>query len=620
MGVRPGHADRNVGATVSPQASPWSPWRMLQFLVRRVIVDPVREGRLRDTGWSAGLRAVVAAGIVCFAVAVGMTVFAQQIRTHTQLVLQVDSTVPVMALPILVVIFLFAMTCLFTAGLHMTLWVRIPVTLTTLAVLIQPLELADGWQSSDFVVAAGMGMTVLLVAVRWRGAFVWWEFVAALTIIGTTVVVPMMLISQASTPTVRPMLMYGAVLQVSTLLWTLAVPVSFLAGAAMAELTASTVTWSVTTVWQGLNVWRRRILPFGLGLMLVLVLGWAARLVWGIYQQDLDYHWPMVLAGAAYGALPLVCCALVSRRADRAAQESATSRPDPDDVPGAWGGFAPVLALIFAVGILGDSFLFTIAREFGLGEWIQPLVAWSEHPWNSPVRSILTSLAVFSGAWWLAGKGNRIVPMGLAAFAGLLLTDMTLSRLGIAWSYVGLLTGIVLAVVVIFGWLWARRELTAERGLALLTVLLLAWVFEYRDVIFEPLTAIIGLAGVGSALLVGLVWRLLTDNGYTHGDSARFPQAGRVLVALANVTFGVAVLALDALMGGAWVGDLVPFEGAGDRYLGVSMFLTVMYAGLALALRGRALRPTDVTPEPVDEGNQFPSVRGDELWHTGWRD
>lgn len=605
---------------MSPQVNPRTPWRMLQFLVRRVIVDPVREGRLRDTGWSAGLRAVVVAGIVCFSVAVAMTVFARHIRTHTQLVLQLDATVPVMALPILVAIFLFALTCLLTAALHMTLWVRIPVTLTTLAVLIQQLEVSNGWQPSDFVVVVGMGLTLLLVAVRWRGTFVWWEFVAALTIIGATVVVPLMLISQASTPSVRPLLMYGGVLQISTLLWTLAVPVAFLAGAAMAELTASTVTWSVTTVWQGLNIWRRRILPFGLGLMVVLVLGWAARLLWGQYQQDLDYHWTMLLAGAAYAVLPLVCCAVVSRRADRASVARVTSRPDPDDVPGAWGSFAPVLALVFAVGILGDRFLFTLAREFGLGEWIRPLEVWSEHSWNSPIRSILTSLAVFSGAWWLAGRGRRIVPMGLAAFAGLLLTDTTMSRLGIAWSYAGLLTGIVLTVVVIFVWLRIRRELTAERGLSLLTVLLLVWVFEYRDVIFEPLTALIGLAGVGSALLVGLVWRLLTDNGYTHGDSVRFPQAGRVLVALANVTFGVAVLALDALMGGAWFGDLVPFEGAGDRYLGVSMFLTVMYAGLALALRGRALRPTGQAPDTADEGNQFPSVRGDELWHTGWRD
>lgn len=605
---------------MSPHARPWTGWRMIRFLARRVLGDPVREGRLRDTGWPPGLRAVVVAGIVCFSVGVAMSIFAGQIRTRTELVLQLDSTVPVMALPVIVAILLFALSCLFTAGLHMTWWVKVPVTIVTLAVLVQPLNLNDGWQTADVVVLVGMLVTLGLAALRWRGRFVWWEFVATLVIVGVTVVVPMMLIAQSSIPTVRPMIMYGGVLQLSTLIWMLAVPVAFLAGAAMAELTASTITWSVTTVWQGLNVWRRRILPFGAGLILVLVVAWVARLAWGRYQQDLDYNWLILLTGASYGLLPFAFCGLVSWRADRVLRDAVPSRPDPDDIPGAWSGPAPVVALLFAAGILGDSFLFAIAREFGLGEFIQPLVEWSEHPWNSPIRSIVTALIVLTWAWWLASRGNRIVPMGLAAFSGLLLTDMALSRIGIAWSYAGLMTGIVFAALVLLCWLWLQRRLTAERGLALLTVLLLATVFEYREVIFEPLTALIGLAGVGSALLVGLIWRLLTDNGYTQGDSARFPQAGRVLVALANVTFGVAVLALDALFGGDWIGDLVPFEGAGDRYLGVSMFLTVMYAGLALALRGRGSREADLTADGLEEGNQFPSVRGDELWHTGWRD
>lgn len=606
-----------------PHANPWSPWRMLRFLVRRVIVDPVREGSLRDTGWSPGLRAIVIVGLVLYLLSVGMAVFAQPIRDRTDTVLQLDVTVPVMVMPVMVTILLFALACLFTASLHMVWWVRLATTVLTIAVLVQPVDTTDGWQFGDIIPVIGAVLLCALVAARWRGRFRWWEFVLALLVIAGSVIGPILIASIDSIPAMRPLIMYAGVLQIFGFLWILAVPVAFLAGAAMAELTASTVTWTVTTVWQGLNVWRRRVLPFGMALMILLLGYLLGRTVWGIVDGDLSYA-PVVLAGGiGYAVVPVALCWLVTWRADRVPSGDKAIRPDPDDIPAAWSSAAPALALLLAVGVLGDSLVGMILNAFGISGPIERVLEWSSSPLGSMIRSLGTALIALAAALWLSSRGRRITPLGLAAFAGLLATDVIFSRVGLSWSYEGVIAGIALVATVILGWLLIRRQLTAERGLALFTVLLLLAAFEHREIVFEPFTALIGLAGVGSALLVGLIWRLLTDNEFARGDSAWFPQSGRVLVAIANATFGVAVLALDALMGGHWMGDLTPFEGSGDRYLGISMFLAVAYAGLTLALRGRVVKghEDDAAPpaEPVGyEGNVFPTTRGDELWHSGW--
>ncbi|MGJ3507198.1 hypothetical protein [Enemella sp. A6] len=607
-----------------PDLPPWSPWTMLRFLFRRVIVDQVSDGRLRDTGWSPGLRAIVIAGLALYVLSLALAVFAQPIRARTDLVLQLNFTVPVMVMPVMVTILLFALAALFTAGLHMVWWLRLAITVMTVAVLVQPVTLGDGWQATDIIAVTGAVLLCVLMLVRWRARFAWWEFVVALLVIGAAVIGPILIVAANSIPSARPLAMFSGALQVFALLWLLAVPVAFLAGASMAELTASTVTWTVTTVWQGLNSWRRRLLPIGFALLVGLLIYLFGRTGWGMVNGDLSYAPMVLLAGVAYSVPPLLLCWLVTWRADRVPTGDKAVRPDPDDIPAVWTDIAPAMAGLLALILIGDTLLGTILNAFGVDWLTQRSQASANSVVISMIRSYTTAVISLIAALWLSGRGRRIMPMGLAAFAGLMVTDVTYSVLGVSWSYEGVIGGLALAGLLVFGWLLLRGELTADRGLALFSVLLLLAVFEHREIVFEPFTALIGLLGVGSALLVGLIWRLLTDNEFARGDSAWFPQSARVLVALANATFGAAVLALDALMGGHWIGDLTPFEGAGDRYLGISLFLTVAYAGLTLALRGRVVKSHEHEAPPPDdpasaEGNVFPTVRGDELWHTGWQ-
>lgn len=85
-------------------------------------------------------------------------------------------------------------------------------------------------------------------------------------------------------------------------------------------------------------------------------------------------------------------------------------------------------------------------------------------------------------------------------------------------------------------------------------------VLEYRHVLDEPLTAAFSLVGVSAALLVGLLWRMLTDNGYSRTDSRRFPQPSRVLVALASTTYAVTAIGLVSLIGGDSAYDIELLE------------------------------------------------------------
>ncbi|MDN5725840.1 MAG: hypothetical protein L0G99_07920, partial [Propionibacteriales bacterium] len=164
--------------------------------------------------------------------------------------------------------------------------------------------------------------------------------------------------------------------------------------------------------------------------------------------------------------------------------------------------------------------------------------------------------------------------------------------------------GYVLAVGLLVT-LLVRRRLTTERGLALALSLVLTAVFDYRYWIYEPITAVFTVAGVGATLMVGLIWRLLTDNGFARGDSARFPQASRVLLAMANSLFAVTAIAIVALFGGNWILDVEVFENNGDHMIGNGLWAAVTIASLSLAWQGQVIR-SDL---PADAAGEQPRAR-----------
>lgn len=239
-----------------------------------------------------------------------------------------------------------------------------------------------------------------------------------------------------------------------------------------------------------------------------------------------------------------------------------------------------------AVVISGQLLISIVLRAFGLadaGSWVLHLggtTATAVLALVSAVSAILAALVVSLRGWRIAGL--------------LLMSFGTMYGASTLFEYVDLITttddilaAVSLAAVLLLGGLALRRRLTTQAQVAVAGVLLLNLAYRYRGWFTEPITQLVSLTGVSAALLVGLIWRILTDNGFTRRDSVGFPQPSRVLIALGNAVVGVTFAAQVALLGGRFDLDLAAMENAGDTFLGFPLVLAVSFAGLSLAARGR---------------------------------
>lgn len=82
----------------------------------------------------------------------------------------------------------------------------------------------------------------------------------------------------------------------------------------------------------------------------------------------------------------------------------------------------------------------------------------------------------------------------------------------------------------------ARRELTGDRALKLLALAFFAWMLHFTDFLDNPLSLFFGIAGI-SYTAFGILWGVLTAGGrwQVNGDSPRFPNQSRVLMAIGYV-------------------------------------------------------------------------------------
>lgn len=558
---------------------------LVGFVLRRTVADPVRAGRLTDTGWPPGLRAVVGAGLVTYAGLLLAAVISPAMRAGNRLVFTPpDQTLPALALPLICLAMIVALACLFTAALHLVWWLRLTIALVVVAIVLAPVD----WAATapiDWATLVLAGSLLGLVVARWNRRFHWLEFVVSLSLIGQAVV-GHQLVRLAGLRQVDPSIAFSELSRLTLPLWALAVPAAILAGAALVEITTAAVTWTAKGLWGGALGRRPESDRWLAVAVLVVVVGRAAQ----VAEQITDVTDPLRLdelaTGAVVAAVVLGSCALVTWLADRVPAGDPARRPDPDDLLPVWTRWTPFLALILAAAVSLQLLLGVVLQGLGLasaGRGIRDLGgAYATLAW-----AILGCVVAVTGGLVLARRGWRLSALLLIAFGTMygLASVAELWRLTVSTDAV-LVAGSLAAVGLLI-WLAARRRLGFEAQVAVTGVLLLTIAYEYRDWIDEPLTQALGLAGVSAALLVGLLWRILTDNGYTRGDSIRFPQPSRVLLALANAIVGAASAAQVALLGGKFDLDLSQIERIGDTYLGFPLVLAVVFAGLSLAARGR---------------------------------
>ncbi len=147
-------------------------------------------------------------------------------------------------------------------------------------------------------------------------------------------------------------------------------------------------------------------------------------------------------------------------------------------------------------------------------------------------------------------------------------------------AFVAATTGAVVLLVVQA----VRRTLGVDRAVALASVFALSGLYAYRNAITEPLTAALALTGGTVGLMVGVVWRMLTENTFGYGDSVRFPRPSRVLLIMANLLLGASGVALLSLQGGISDTSLLLFEQLGDSQLGFTLIVTVLLVQLLAAM------------------------------------
>ena len=306
-------------ARPAAQSSPERTWsRLARFaaaIVRQTVVEPIRNGRLRDLDWPYGLRSIVLIGYVGFGVAAATVVMSGLIRQHSNLIVSATGLgLPEQMIWPLVVLLSFGVACCMSAALHGPWWLKLLGLLFALMVIgtwsLRRGSLA-GWTGWPWIAGALMTSVIILVIIRWRRPFAWWEFAAfwALIGLGMTVGVAETRYAKAFGTDFNPLNLQ----QTAAFLGYLVLPAAALAGASVAEITVR-ATVSATENAQRLT---RRAWPY---LILAVVIGVrAAQAGWQIAHRDPIVHgWTAVLWAAllvfAFGLVGAVLLRICRRR------------------------------------------------------------------------------------------------------------------------------------------------------------------------------------------------------------------------------------------------------------------------------------------------------------------
>jgi hypothetical protein len=566
----------------SPPERSW--YRLARFgtaIVRQTVVEPIRNGRLRDLDWPYGLRSIVLIGYVGFGVAAATVVLSGLIRRHSNLIVSTTGLgLPDQMIWPLVVLLSFGVACCMSAALHGPWWLKLLGLLFALMVIgtwsLRRGSLA-GWAGWPWIAGALMTGVIILVIIRWRRRFAWWEFAAfwALIGLGMTVGVAETRYAKAFGTDFNPLNLQ----QTAAFLGYLVLPAAALAGASVAEITVR-ATVSATENAQRLT---RRAWPY---LILAVVIGVrVAQAAWQIANRDpVVQGWTAMLwAGVlvfAFGLVGVVLLRICRRRG---------SHPVVSELSDELGrvGFA-VAATLLAVSLPVQVFLavvqvFASLARNGANSTLAfdpaPILDRIIDPSRVVVGLALLVLAVLAAR---RGQASRALVLGsIGAVLTMLARQLVFgdrTAAPINQDGVNLVTSALIIVAV--GVSLARRRLTHRRALAFAGVLILCALFSYRDFISDPLGSLLGFSGA-ALVLFGLSWDLFTDSGWGNRESRRFPRPTRVMLVLTNYVLTMTVLAYAALIrDGSTTIYLEPFAELGNLIFGTGLLAAAVVAVL----------------------------------------
>lgn len=568
---------------------------VVRDFVVHVVVEPVRDGRLRAERWPRGLGPVAAIALAGYLLAAVAVVAAKGIREASELSASTGAfaiSLPAWTVGPLLALVVLALSLAQTAALRVPLWLALLVTLLSSLVMISvgATDVALDSAMTPGRVAAALATIALwvILVVRRRRRYSWVEFAVVFAVITIGIGV-------GAWTTTRGAADFGieaGPLTLATIMQnigTLAYPAALAAGAAVAQLSCSMATQSVASV--------ERRLPLVVGVVLLGALvvwrGWAiiAGFTSGEIYELASFLSAVLLLGAVVGTW-----VVLGRMRGPVAPPAAAA------LESRFGEVAQAIAALLVIGILPTTLLYmatSILYSLTFDDAVAgPPAALAEVLADDLVVWLLRA-AVGIGLVLLAvrdaRRGQRTTPelyssMGIVCLATSAFALSGLERF--AWTGFSLTVVVtVAAIALLIAWI-VRRALTPARAAAIGVALLIAALFDQRTFVEDPLKWAFGFAG-SAFVLFGFVWALLTGGSRANGNSRRYPRSSRVLLFLANALFGVTVLAFAALARDpdATVDLSAPLL-LGDELLGTGLLAAALLAALATALEppGRAVR------------------------------
>ena len=568
-----------------------STWgRFVRGMLRQTLAQPIAAGRLRDVGWPFGLRAVVAAGYGMFALAGFLVIMSAAVRSNNTLIISgtLGVGMPDVTVWPMVVLLSFGTASLITAVLHGPAWLKIIGLLFVLAIMgtwslrSTGLHQSTGWFIAGVVIMVAM---LVLVILRWRRSFAWWEFGAAWTLIGASMTVGV--VESRSGKSFGFDFNVQLLQQTAGLLGFLALPAAMVAGAAVAEIVVGA---TVSAVRQAQRLAHRRW-PYVILAAVCLLRGIQAvrqYLNRDPVSQGMLAYIPAVAIVIGFAVIGVVVLR-VSRKHDAEPTVSELG----DHLVSV--GFAVAAALI-VVQIpvqVGLSVLQVLAglNPGGAASRATANISFVNNAVD-PLRVLIgVALVVLAVRAARRGRTDRGLILGcvgvmlLALARNLFVKDA--SALPIDADVLNLVSTVVVVVAIVATAL--RRRLTRQRALAFAGILILSALFSTRDFISDPLGFLLGFSGA-ALLLFGLTWDLLTGSGWGNGDSRRFPRPTRVLLVLTNSVLTMTVLAYAALIrDGSTTIYLDPYAAFGDLIFGTALLAAAVVAVFDVASRNAAV-------------------------------
>jgi hypothetical protein len=564
--------------------------RFATSLYRQTFVEPVEQGRLRDLGWPYGLRSIVLAGYTVFVIAGLMVILSGVIRENSTLIVFGSGLgLPEQMVWPLVLLLSFGVASLMAAAQHGPWWLKVLGLLFTLMVMgtwsLRSPSLV-GWAGWPVLAAILMAAMVLLVIIRWRRGFAWWEFAAMWALVGLG-----MTIGFAET---REAKIYGSDLnplnlqQTAAVLGYLALPAATFAGASVAEVSVR----ATVAATQNAQRFAKQGWPY-----LILIVVICIRLIQCVLllaQRDpvVEGLTSLLWASALAGAFAVV--GLIVLRPSRQRQAIPVVSELGDELSRV--GFT-IAAAVIAVTLPVQVFLPVLqvlaslqpgGASAQLAFDVTPLLTRVVDPSRVLIGVVLIILAVRAAR---RGQSGRALVLGcigvmLVGLARqLLFGDRTPAPINPdALSLVASAVVVVAVMILLF-----RRSLTPQRALAFSGILILSALFSYRDFISDPLGAVLGFSGA-ALVLFGLTWDLFTGSGWANRESRHFSRSTRVLLVVTNYVLSMTVLAYAALIrDGSTTIYFDPFARFGDVIFGTGLLAAAAVAIFDCAWRDRPI-------------------------------